>query len=340
VKESVIDDSIIYNPSAVRAAIEFKMPNKALHLYLQTQLFPQSLTAAEFRRNGYTVGSVLEPAYELFHVFRGSQPMVGKPLNSQELARAQNLFNGLDGKPIPHMPPFNAFSIRGKHFMVMPHYVVTVERMPPMNAEVADTLFDHIMSALDGLHALVLSHNDVKRTNVGISEAGDFFLIDLQSVVRHGKSTEATRGCVPADLVKQGLHLKGSIELDHWMLATLIWSSIGHPDTTNMHETGSRPPSMIDDETQKSFGGTGLARPQQDKPSASSSLVAEFPVKRSQLGLGAVWPTSTKVYADLQQDAAAGWISGSLWVKLSALLRMYLKARGKLREDVVSASKA
>ncbi len=71
-------------------------------------------------------------------------------------------------------------------FSFMPFYPTTLNHMPMMTIEVCTKLCDHMFNAFQYLHKNNLAHMDVKPENICISTAGDFILIDLESMTVFG----------------------------------------------------------------------------------------------------------------------------------------------------------
>jgi hypothetical protein len=250
IKDDVVLECSRVLPTSFTTVIGMDDAEQALRLYTMVECLPKTITSTEFRFRGYSIGDppFPFPGFPIFRVYRGSVPLLGKSLKPKEYERATTFvqvckgYSEIKGSEIaiPHVVPFNVVQVHGNAFILMRQFSSVLADLPCLPASDTEKLFRQILEALN-CHERGFSHSDVKKSNVGVDAAGDFFLIDLQSLVPLGHQTEATKGCVPRDLYKADLHLRGSIALDNWMLAMMIWECSGNADDTIALERSSRP---------------------------------------------------------------------------------------------------
>jgi hypothetical protein len=334
IKERVVFDCSRFLPSSFSTVIGMEDDEQALRLYNMVNSLPHTITKAEFRRMGYSLADppFPFPGRAIFKVFRGSQALLGKALSTTEYARAIAFKQACEayastnggGVAAPHVMTFSVVVVHENPFMLMQQFICVVSDLPPLPASDTEKLFRQIMEALTWIHTRGFAHSDVKRANIGVNAAGNFFLIDLQSLVPFGHRTEATTGCVPYDQYVSDLHVRGSVELDHWMLATMIWESSGNFDYRIATEGSSHHAS--DDPKGINHGWVG-------RDESAANATARVPGKRSgraidrphfeerRLGAASCWPTSRKsLVAWLRMPAQGGFLRpfGMIYVHCSS----------------------
>ena len=206
-------------------ALAEQLPADAARVYWDTERLPSTTTIHTFELDGFRVNGPLYEGSELTICYRGLQSYVIKGVLATDALRlaalrdslAQVVAAGL--RPPQHVAPFELrTSPAGRTFVVMPRYIDTLERMPPLDdADGIAMLWEHLSAALTGLHELGFAHGDVKPANVCVDGNGEFFLIDLDSAARFGSATQTTSAYLPID--ERGVRVLASARADWWALA-------------------------------------------------------------------------------------------------------------------------
>ena len=216
-----------YSGAIVNAIMQHK-PELAMEAYKLASMLPSTATVAELHAEGYMFSErpqVPDEDSVLTLCYRDERVYLIKPLRVDEAARAHTFQAAVAGAPVPHVTPFELVdTARGKHFMILPKYALTLEPLPYLSPAGVTMLWTHMAAALEGLHGRGFVHADVKPSNICLNAAGSgttAILIDLGSVVRVGTATPSTPTYVPHDLRAPGNN-RGSVALDWWMLAVTL----------------------------------------------------------------------------------------------------------------------
>jgi hypothetical protein len=159
----------------------------------------------------------------------GGMPRVLKALTESEVERAERFKAQLaaSGGDVPGVTEFQLHlteSAKGKRFMSMPIYPITVHDIRILDGPAVIRLWDDLRPALEALHRMGVAHNDIKPSNICIREMGSFILIDVCSIAPFGETTASTTVFQPMDFKT----LVSSPALDWWMLAgTLAFTACG-----------------------------------------------------------------------------------------------------------------
>lgn len=206
-------------------ALAEQLPADAARVYWDTELLPSTTTTHTFKLDGFRVNGPLYEGSELTVCYRGTHAYVIKGVLATDALRLAALRDALAQvaaaglRPPQHVAPFELrTSPAGRTFVVMPRYIDTLERMPPLDdADGIAMLWEHLSAALTGLHELGFAHGDVKPANVCVDGNGNFFLIDLDSAARFGSATQTTTEYLPID--ERGVRVLASARADWWALA-------------------------------------------------------------------------------------------------------------------------
>ena len=200
----------------------------AAHVYWDAEELPSTTTVHAFQLDGLRVNGPLYEGSELTTAYRGTRSFVIKGVHANDALRLAVLRDAMlqaaaeGARALRHVAPFELrTSPAGRTYAVMPRYVDTLERVPPMDdAEAIATLWEHASAALTDLHALGFAHGDVKPANVCVDGDGSFWLIDLDSAARFGAATQTTTEYLPAD--ERGVRVLASARADWWALAMTL----------------------------------------------------------------------------------------------------------------------
>ena len=206
-------------------ALVEQLPADAARVYWDTEQLPSTTTIHTFELDGFRLNGPLYEGSELTVCYRGTHAYVIKGVHATDALRLAALRDSLAqvvaaGLRAPqHVTPFELrTSPAGRTYVVMPRYIDTLERMPPLDDAVGiATLWEHVSEALTGLHELGFAHGDVKPANVCVDGNGEFVLIDLDSAARFGSATRTTTEYLPID--ERGMRVLASARADWWALA-------------------------------------------------------------------------------------------------------------------------
>jgi hypothetical protein len=204
-------------------------PEDAARVYWDSEQLPSTTTVHAFQLGGFRMNGPLCEGSELTVCYRGTHAYVVKGVGDTDAYRLTALRDSLaqvatrlSARAPQHVAPFELHtSPAGRTYVVMPRYVDTLERMPPLDdaASVA-TLWEHMSAALTDLHELGFAHGDVKPANVCVDGDGAFFLIDLDSAAHFGSATQTTTAYLPVD--ERGARVVASARADWWALAKTL----------------------------------------------------------------------------------------------------------------------
>jgi hypothetical protein len=208
-------------------ALTEQRPADAARIYWDAEQLPSTTTLHSFELAGLRVREALHEGSELTVCYRGAISYVVKGVQATDALRLTELHDALAqaataGARAPrHVAPFELrTSPAGRVYVVMPRYIDTFERIPPLNdAESIFLLWENVSAALTDLHGLGFAHCDVKPANLGF-DGGAFFLIDLDSAARFGAATRTTIEYLPID--ERGVRVVASARADWWALAMTL----------------------------------------------------------------------------------------------------------------------
>jgi len=209
-------------------ALTEQSPADAARVYWDAEQLPSTTTLHTFELDGFRVNGPLHEGSELTICYRGAISYVVKGVFATDALRLAELRGALAqaataGARAPrHVAPFELrTSPAGRIYVVMPRYIDTFERMPPLNdAESIVMLWENVSAALSDLHGLGFAHGDVKPANLGVDAGGAYFLIDLDSAARFGLATQTTTEYLPVD--ERGVRVVASARADWWALAMTL----------------------------------------------------------------------------------------------------------------------
>jgi serine/threonine protein kinase len=224
--------------SLVTQALLEQSPGIALDAYEQTENLPQTETEMAFKVDGYTVNGNFTAGNDAFIILhKGFRSYLLKGMSKKETSRASALLASIRKSNVTEgdltkscLTTFELFCNRDKLYMIMPHYVNTLEILPVLTKEEGMILYRQMKEALDFLHNLPdqYNHMDVKPSNICIRESGVLVLIDLGSVVPLGSTSESTRVYLPSDFQQRNRSnptsnmYKAESSNDWWMLAMTV----------------------------------------------------------------------------------------------------------------------
>lgn len=205
-------------------ALTEQRPADAARIYWDAEQLPSTTTVHTFELDGFRVNGPLYEGSELTICYRGALSYVVKGVYATDALRLADLHGALaQAATAPrHVAPFELrTSPAGRVYVVMPRYMDTLERMPPLNdTEGICLLWENVYAALTDLHGLGFAHGDVKPANLGVDGGGAYFLIDLDSTARFGSATQSTTEYLPVD--ERGVRVVASARADWWALAMTL----------------------------------------------------------------------------------------------------------------------
>ena len=208
-------------PEQTRLAEQHGNQQLAVDTYTRARVMPATVTLEQMAADGYRIGEPIFQGSDILLAYKDCLAKVVKPLRLEEALRIRKFLAVRGDLLNAHVVPFELqWEGMGndKSFMVMPKYSALLEPMQPLSPAHAGMLWEHMLSALEYLHALGFAHCDVKPGNICVQEPVSFVLIDLGSISAFGSSTASTDAYVPRD-VKGG---RSSPALDWWMLGITL----------------------------------------------------------------------------------------------------------------------
>lgn len=195
----------------------------ALEAYRIAEALPSTSTVECLLTEGYKVGGALREGSDITVCYKGEHAFLLKGLDEREASRARDLLEACGGHQLPHITPFSLWRHGSSRcYMLMPKFASSLETLPHLSSGGIALLWAHARQALEALHALGFSHNDVKPSNICVNEVSpvsvSFVLIDLNSVARFGQGTSSTPVYVPDGVS----HARAAPALDWWMLAMTL----------------------------------------------------------------------------------------------------------------------
>ena len=221
----------------VQALLE-QNPDVARDAYELTEFLPQTATERALSVDGYIVSGNFNARSDSFTVlFKGWNCYMLKSMTYIESSRATELLQSMgDLKKqniefvISNLTSFDILHISNKYFMIMPHYVFSLDVLPKIAVELGIDLYNQMARALEFLHGMPehYNHMDIKPSNICAAGNGLLVLIDLGSVVKLGEKSESTQAYVPRDFQMRSeenplsnVYVAGKSN-DWWMLAMTI----------------------------------------------------------------------------------------------------------------------
>ena len=208
----------------VVCALMERKPYLAIMVYEKAKLLPSTATADSLDARGYLLSKLLTDGSEQVVCFRGERAHILKPLRADEERRVRAFQAAVaHDAPVPHVTPFELVDTEsGKHFLLMPKFALSLDTRPYLSEAGVTMVWEHMRTALEGLHAKGFVHADVKPSNICLNELGtQAVLVDLGSVARVGERTPSTPAYVPHGLRAPG-DVRASMALDWWMLAMTL----------------------------------------------------------------------------------------------------------------------
>ena len=208
-------------PEQTRLAEQHGNQQLAVDTYKRARVMPATVTLEQMAADGYRIGDPIFQGSDILIAYKDCLAKVVKPLRREAVLRIREFLAVRGDLLNAHVVPFELrWEGMGndKSFMVMPKYSALLEPMQPLSPAHAGLLWEHMLSALEYLHALGFAHCDVKPGNICVQEPVSFVLIDLGSIGAFGSSTASTAAYVPRD-VKGG---RSSPALDWWMLGMTL----------------------------------------------------------------------------------------------------------------------
>jgi hypothetical protein len=151
-------------------ALTEQYPADAARIYWDAEQLPSTTTLHSFELDGFRMNGPLYEGSELTICYRGGLSYVIKGVSGADALRLAELHAALaqaataGERPLRHVAPFELrTSPAGCVYVVMPRYMDTLERVPPlMDPKDVVLLWDDVSAALTDLHGLGFAHGDVK----------------------------------------------------------------------------------------------------------------------------------------------------------------------------------
>jgi len=206
-------------PQQYDTALRMRDPIIAHRTYEDGLALPTTTTEQELNQYaGYKLnGNLITNNDNLIICFKETTPYIMKILTQKEYDNMTTLFKTLT--PNAHIVTITEL-IQTKHkklFAIMPILPATLECLPSLSVPAALRFWQQMKSALQHLHAIHFSHNDIKPSNICLGNQGEFIIIDLGSVRSFGSSIAGatTKAYHPKDVDFSF----ASRHTDWWMLA-------------------------------------------------------------------------------------------------------------------------
>jgi serine/threonine protein kinase len=204
-------------PQQYDTALRMRDPIIAHRTYEDGLALPTTATEQELDNVGYTLnGNLITNNNNLIICFKETTPYIIKILTQKEYDNMTTLFKILK-EPNAHIVTITEL-IKTKHnklFAIMPILPATLKCLPSLSTPAALRFWEHMKSALQHLHTIHFSHNDIKPSNICLNNNGEFVIIDLGSARHFGSPIGSTRAYHP-----KGVDFSlASRHIDWWMLA-------------------------------------------------------------------------------------------------------------------------
>jgi len=138
-------------------------PGDAARIYWDSEQLPSTTTVHALKLGGFRMNGPLYEGSKLTVCYRGTRAYVVKGVGDNDALRLNALRDSLaqvatrpSARAPQHVAPFELrMSPAGRTYVVMPRYIETLERMPPLDdAASVVTLWEHMSTALSDLHEL------------------------------------------------------------------------------------------------------------------------------------------------------------------------------------------
>lgn len=204
-------------PQQYDTALRMRDPIIAHRTYEDGLGLPTTATEQELNDVGYKLNSnVITNNDNLIICFKETTPYIMKILKQKEYDNMTTLFKTLR-EPNDHIVTIIDLIKTGhnKLFAIMPILPATLECLPSLSPPAALRFWQQMKSALQHLHTIHFSHNDIKPSNICLGNNGEFIIIDLGSARRFESPIESTWAYHPKDVNFS----HASRYTDWWMLA-------------------------------------------------------------------------------------------------------------------------
>jgi hypothetical protein len=233
VNDGIVQRAMLRYPQQILLACSERDASLALAAYDAACELPGTATTTDLlSSHRVVIGGPLYPGSSIEVCFRDDDvPKVLKPLSTREHARVAAFLEcapSFGGFPA-HVAPFEVLHSGSKHFMLMPRFVDTLAHCPHLTEPGVVRLWEQMRVVLDSIHAMGFAHMDVKPSNICITEAADFVLIDLGSISRENDRTHGTPSYLPLELQpSRATKLSTAARsADWWMLAIVLCEKAG-----------------------------------------------------------------------------------------------------------------
>jgi len=200
----------------------------AKEAYDLTLNLPQTETTHQLSFEGYELDGAWNYCDNITNCFHDTVPCLLKYLVSKETERVKSFQNAVGDYKHSSFTSFVLKTFNEKVYMIMPHYVSSLELINKISINGGVKLMTQMLSAIDFIHSKGFNHMDIKPSNICVNEQGDFILVDLGSIVRRNEYSESTTVYVPPDFqprkpsnpMSNKYHADNFI--DFWMLGMTI----------------------------------------------------------------------------------------------------------------------
>jgi serine/threonine protein kinase len=198
----------------------------AVDVFERAKAMPATATSKEMAADGYHMVGPLFPHSDILFAHKGCAPKLVKPLQPKEAHRIRAFLAARGDVLNAHIISFELLwedPAKDKIFMVMPRLPSCLDQIAPLSEAHACLFWEHMLSALEYLHALGFAHCDIKPSSICLQEVPlAFVLIDLGSIATFGERTASTPAYVPHDLPLHVRRDRSSAALDWCMLGMTI----------------------------------------------------------------------------------------------------------------------
>jgi len=211
----------LHFPEQTRLAEQHGNVQLAVDVFERAKAMPATATSQAMAADGYHVAGPLFSHSEILVAYKECVSKLVKPLQREEALRIRKFLQTRGDVLNAHVVPFELLwedPAKGKSFMVMPRLPASLEPMQPLSRAHACLLWEHMLSALEYLHALGFAHCDIKPSNICVQEPIVFVLIDLGSIATFGSRTASTPAYVPHGMRRD----RSSTALDWCMLGMTL----------------------------------------------------------------------------------------------------------------------
>jgi serine/threonine protein kinase len=212
-------------PEQTRLAEHHGNVQLALDVFELAKAMPATATSKKMAADGYHIAGPLFPHSDVLVAHKECVPKLVKPLQLKEAHRIRAFLAACGDVLNAHIVPFELLwedSAKEKSFMVMPKLPSCLDQLPPLSEAHACLFWEHMLSALEYLHALGFAHCDIKPSNICVQVPVAFVLIDLGSIATFGERTASTPAYVPHAMPRHVQRERSSAALDWCMLGMTL----------------------------------------------------------------------------------------------------------------------